>query len=168
MDAEQEITLADERIRALNRSGNYEAALRIAQALVARFPDHPRAHFVLGGAFDYQDREADAVLPYERAWELGLGGDDAPRFYVQYGSTLRNVGQFDEAVRVLQEGRARFPQNVAIQAFLALALFSAGRAAEALATALTIVTEDIETAKLQGYERARREYVAALRPSGKA
>ncbi len=164
VDADHEITLADERIRLLNRSERFDDALQAARELVARFPDNPRAHFVLAGTLDFQDREADAVPPYQQAWVLGLAGDDVPRFYVQYGSTLRNVGQFDEAVRVLQEGRARFPQNAAIQAFLALALFSAGRAAEALPTALAIVTEPGANPDLHGYERALREYVAALRP----
>ncbi len=162
VDAEQAITLADSLIGTLNRSGKFEAALQMAQKLAARYPDNPRAHFVLGGTFDFQGREADAVPPYQRAWELGLAGDDVPRFYVQYGSTLRNVGQFDESVRVLQEGRARFPENAAIQAFLALALFSAGRAANALATALSILTVNAELVNLHGYERALREYIGEL------
>ena len=165
MDADHEITLADDRIRTLNRAGRFEDALHIAQELAARYPENPRAHFILGGTFDYQDREADAVPPYQRAWGLGLVGDDVPRFYVQYGSTLRNVGQYDEAVRVLREGRARFPENAAIQAFLALALYSAGHAAEALATALSILAAGDATVDLQGYDRALREYVAELRPS---
>lgn len=161
----EEITLADERIGTLNRAGSFAEALQLGQELVARFPNNGRAHFVLGGAFDYQGHEAEAVAPYQRAWELGLSGDDVPKFYVQYGSTLRNVRQFAEAVRVLQEGHARFPQDAAIQAFLALALFSAGREAEALATALTIVADNYSTVELRGYERALREYVAELRPS---
>jgi tetratricopeptide (TPR) repeat protein len=165
VDAEQEITLADQRISTLNRAGQFEEALQIAQELVARFPDNPRAHFVLGGTFDFQDRELDAVLPYQRAWELGLSGDDVPRFYVQYGSTLRNVGQFDEAVRILREGRERFPENAAIQAFLALALFSAGRPADALATALAVLAANAGAVDLHGYERALREYTAVLQAS---
>lgn len=160
--------MADERIRLLNRSEKFEEALQAAHGLVARFPENPRAHFVLGGTFDFQDRETDDVPPHQRAWELGLAGDDVPRFYVQYGSTLRNVGQFDEAVRVLREGSARYPENAATQAFLALALFSVGRGAEALATAFAMVSQDGVNPDLHGYERAVREYVAALRLPGAA
>ena len=105
VDADSEIVQADARIRTLNRSGKFDEALQIAHELVARFPRSAGAYFVLAGTFDFQDREAEAVPPYQRAWELGLTGDDVPRFYVQYGSTLRNVGQLDESVRVLQEGR---------------------------------------------------------------
>lgn len=162
VDTDQEITQADARIRMLNRSGHHEEALQTAHGLVTRFPSSPRAHFVLAGTFDFQDREAEAVSPYQRAWELGLSGDDLPRFYVQYGSTLRNVGQVDESVRVLQEGRERFPDDAAIQAFLALALFSAGCAAAALALALSVLVEKAGTVDLQGYERALREYIDEL------
>lgn len=165
IQAGQEISQVDEEIRSLNRAGKFDDASRLARDLVARFPENPRSHFVLGGTLDFQDREAEAVPSYQRAWELGLNGDDVPRFYVQYGSTLRNVGQFEEAVRVLQEGHDRFPEDAAIQAFLALALFSGGYAAEALATSLSVLTEHASSPDLHGYDRALRAYIADLRAS---
>jgi tetratricopeptide (TPR) repeat protein len=163
MNVDHEITAADDRIRMLNKAGQFDLALEVAQDLVTRFSENPRAYFVLGGAFDFQGRELDAVPPYRRAWELGLAGDVVPQFYVQYGSTLRNVGQIDEAVRLLKEGSERFPDDAAIQAFLSLALFSSGQKAEALATALSILTARPDAVGLNGYERALREYVTELR-----
>ena len=162
MGADLEIAAADDDIRRLNRAGAFDEALQVAHALVTRFPDNARAQFVLAGAFDFQNREVDALAVYQQAWKLGLAGDDMPRFYVQYGSTLRNVGQFDESVRILREGRERIPENAAIKAFLSLALFSAGRPAEALATSLAILTDRAGTVDLQGYERALREYIGVL------
>jgi tetratricopeptide (TPR) repeat protein len=164
MTPDVEIAQADARIRTLNRAGQFEEALQAARDLVTRFPDHPGAHFVLAGAYDFQDREHDALAPYQRAWELGLSGEDVPRFYVQYGSTLRNVGRYEESVRLLEEGHARFPDHAAIQAFLALALLSAGRSAEAVATALWTLVHSSGTVDLDGYDRALREYIAELRP----
>src|SRR5512133_3537488 len=111
---------------ALNRAGQEEEALAIVRALVERCPNDPRAHFEFAGALDFQGHEAEAVAPYRRAQTLGLAGGDLPRLYVQLGSTLRNVGEFDEAVEFLQEGRTRFPDHAAIRAFHALALLSAG------------------------------------------
>ncbi|MCA9877258.1 MAG: tetratricopeptide repeat protein, partial [Thermomicrobiales bacterium] len=140
LGVERQITAADDRIRALNRAGEAAEALALGEALVRRFPDHPRASFVLAGVHDFQGREAEAAPLYQRALRLGLRGDDLQRSYVQYGSTLRNIGQYAEAVGVLREGQARYPDDVAIQAFLALALFSADRPAEALATALSVLT----------------------------
>ena len=36
---------------------------------------------------------------YEQAFSAGLDGDDLRRGLIQYGSTLRNLGRFDEALR---------------------------------------------------------------------
>lgn len=162
IDSDAEMTTVDTAIRTLNRAGCVDDALRTAQELVERFPESARAHFILGGTLDFQGREREALAPYQRAWQLGLGSDDLPRFYVQYGSTLRNVGTSGEAVRVLQEGRERFPDDAAIQVFLALAFFSAGRAAEALALALSMLTEGAAAIDLHGYDRAVRDYIAEL------
>jgi tetratricopeptide (TPR) repeat protein len=149
----------------LNREGKAEAALAIVAALVARYPDEPRAHFEYAGALDYQGREAEAVAPYRRAQALGLSGDDLPRLYVQLGSTLRNVGQFGEAEAFLAEGRARFPDHAGIQGFHALALASADRCPEAVVTLLDLITGHADRIDLDGYERALRAYTDELRES---
>lgn len=146
----------------LNREGQAEEALAIVRDLLARFPEEPRAHFEYAGALDFQGREAEAVAPYRRAQALGLDGDDLPRLYVQLGSTLRNVGEIEEAMRFLAEGRERYPEHAAIRAFLALALSSAGRWPEAVAEVLDLVTGS-GAIDLDGYERALREYADLLR-----
>lgn len=148
---------------ALNRAGQEEEATAIVHALVERCPNDPRAHFEFAGALDYQGREAEAVAPYRRAQTLGLSGRDLPRLYVQLGSTLRNVGEFDEAVEFLQEGRTRFPDHAAIRAFLALALHSAGRCRESVVSLLELITTHGDTIELDGYERALRAYTEELR-----
>ena len=146
----------------LNREGRADEALAILRDLVASFPHEPRAHFEYAGALDFQGREAEAVVPYRRAQALGLGGDHLPRLYVQLGSTLRNVGECEEAVRFLAEGRDRFPHHAALRAFHVLALTSAGRCPEAVAEALDLVL-DSDAIALDGYDRALREYAALLR-----
>ncbi len=148
---------------ALNREGRSEEALAILQTLVSRHPDDPRAHFEYAGALDYLGREADAVAPYRRAQTLGLSGDDLPRLYVQLGSTLRNVGELEEAERFLREGRERFPDHVGIQAFHALALSSAGRDREAVVILLDLINANADRIDLDGYDRALRAYTDDLR-----
>ena len=151
------------RIWALNREDRWDEALDVARALVARYPDEPRAHFEYAGALDFQGREAEAVAPYRRAQELGLSGADVPRLYVQLGSTLRNIGEYEEAVRFLEEGRRRFPDHAGIRAFLALALVSAGRCQEAVVVLLDLVVAGSGAINLDGYERALRAYTDELR-----
>jgi Flp pilus assembly protein TadD len=148
---------------ALSRAGREADAIAHFRRLVEEFPEEPRAHFALAGAYDYAGREAEAVAPYRRAMALGLGGDDGPRWYVQFGSTLRNVGETQEAVRLLSEGRERFPDDAAIRIFLALALHSAGRDREALVTLLDLLLANREAVDLRGYDRAIGEYAGELR-----
>ena len=147
----------------LNRAGQEEEALAIVRELVERCPNNPRAHFEYAGALDYQGREVEAVAPYRRAQALGLSGSDVPRLYVQLGSTLRNVGAWNEAVDFLHEGRARFPQHAAIHAFYALALLSAGHCQESVVSLLELVNAHADVIGLDGYERALRAYTDELK-----
>ena len=151
--------------RALSRSGRSEVAIEHFRRLMERHPDSPRAHFELAGAFDSAGLAAEAVAPYRRAMELGLAGEDVPRWYVQFGSTLRNVGEVEESVRLLTEGRDRFPDDAAIRVFRALALQSAGRDRDAVVELIDLVLREAGAIDLRGYERAIRAYVAQLRES---
>lgn len=162
-DANADFDREAAQIWALNREGRAEEALAAARALVERHPDDPRAHFEYGGALDYQGREAEAVAPYRRAQELGLAGADLPRLYVQLGSTLRNLGQAWEAVHLLEEGRAQFPDYAPIRAFHALALLSADCGKDAAIELLELVLAHGAAIGLDGYERALREYTDELR-----
>ncbi len=147
---------------ALSRDGRGEAAIVHFQRLVERYPHEPRAHFALAGAFDHEGREAEAVAPYRRAMELGLAGDEVPRWYVQLGSTLRNVDRAAEAVDLLTEGRGRFPDDAPIRIFRALALHSADRCDEALVELLDLLLTNPSAPDLRGYERAIRYYTDEL------
>jgi Flp pilus assembly protein TadD len=151
------------RIWELSREERGNEALALAMSLVERYPDDPRSHFEYAGVLDFQGRETDAVAPYRRAQALGLSGDDLPRLYVQLGSTLRNVGETEEAVRFLAEGRECFPDRAAIRAFHALALVTTGRCSDAVVNLLELVPEQTTSIDLDGYDRALRQYTAQLR-----
>jgi tetratricopeptide (TPR) repeat protein len=109
-------------------------------------------------ACDRDGREHDAILHYDRAWALGVPVDQQARFLVGYGSTLRNVGRTDDAVAILSEAVVRFPDFAPLQAFLALALFSAGHPRAALAAMVGVVLEVAPAGSLHGYERALAAY----------
>jgi hypothetical protein len=111
---------------------------------------------------DAADREAEAAPLYEQAFAAGLAGDDLRRGLVQYGSTLRNLGRCDDAAAALRRAAAEFPGSPSVQVFLALALTSAGQAEEAVRTLITLVLDQIGDDDLQYYQRALREYAAAL------
>lgn len=94
-----------------------------------------KAWFELAGAYDYLGREAEALPCYEKVFDLGiemLSKDDHPRLYIQMGSTLRNLKQYERAVQLLKEGLEKFPNNQALEAFLALTEYSAGDSKKAI------------------------------------
>ena len=86
---------------------------------------------------------------------------DIPRYYVQAGSTLRNVGRPRDALTLLREGQRQFPDDRAIAAFSALASWSAGdprAAVQALLLGL-VATGDATVAR---YARAITAYAKEL------
>jgi len=74
------------------------------------------------------------------------------------------VGKNEEAVQMLQAGHARFPAHRALTAFYALALFSSGKHAEALAEMieLTLRVPDF----YERYTRSLGNYARDLRDDG--
>ncbi|MBN9213287.1 MAG: hypothetical protein ABS62_08750 [Microbacterium sp. SCN 70-200] len=116
-----------------------------------------RAAFELAGMYDSMGFEAEAGGEYERALELGLDDDRHAQLAVQYGSTLRNLGRFDEAIAVLEAAPAHPSTGTAPRVMLALALHSAGRVDEALRVAI-----EAQIDALPRYQRSMRAYAAAL------
>jgi tetratricopeptide (TPR) repeat protein len=110
-------------------------------------------------AHDRAGREAEAIPEYEEALRLGLPEEVERRARLGLGSSLRNLERYDDAVAVLEDACARFPDDDALRAFRALALASADRCRQALGDVLLLVAERVE---LGGYERALREYAEEL------
>ena len=128
--------------------------------LASRLPDtDPRGSFELGGAYDSAGFEAEAAAHYERAIGLGLAGNSREQLDIQYASTLRILGRTDEAILLLRHAPADAELADERRAFLALALHSAGRADEAVATAVEALIPH-----LGKYQRSLTNYAAALQP----
>lgn len=111
-----------------------------------------------GGVHDALDRGAEAVEPYRLALAAGLDAEHEHQITLQLASTLRNLGQHDEAIELLEHLDA--PElGDAPAVFLALALHSAGRPNDALRVALTSLAPHLPM-----YRRAATEYAAELAP----
>jgi hypothetical protein len=108
-------------------------------ALVAELPaGNPVGTFERASAFDstgYSDR---AVPLYREALDRGLDGQRRRRAVIQLASSLRNLGQAEESVRLLSAERERGSDELddAVTGFLALALANVGREREAAALAI--------------------------------
>ena len=118
------------------------------------------AAFEAASVRDYLGLEPEAEPLYRRAVELGLDEVRLPQAVIQLASTLRNLGDPNEAIDLLTDWLAEsddHPLADAAKAFLALALVSAGRADEGAAVAL-----DTLAPHLSQYGRSVAAYAEGL------
>ncbi len=151
-------------IAALRTAGDLAAAHVRATDLARAHPHDVRVAMAAAFACDRIGLERDAIVHYERAWELGVPAAERPGFVLGLGSTLRNVGRADDAVTRLAEATAEYPDHAALRAFLALALHSAGHPTLALATMLetALAVAGPGADGFGQYARALAEYQAEL------
>jgi len=109
-----------------------------------------------------RDMEAEAAPVYEQAFAAGLERDELRRGLVQYGSTLRNLGRHHEAIKALQRADEQFPDDETVIIFLALALASSGRSAEAVDRLINLVLDHVDSDDLRNYEVPLRHYADEL------
>jgi tetratricopeptide (TPR) repeat protein len=127
-------------------------------ALVDERPaDDPEAAFEAASVRDSTGLEAEAALEYQRALDLGLGEPNRGRTLIQYASTLRNLGRFDEALALLDLLEPDNELADAAAAVRALVLVSAGRPTEGAAYAIRALA-----GHLPRYQRSMRNYANAL------
>jgi len=99
IDFESRIAFGNE----LERAGKDDEAISHFRLLLDQYPDDPRVLYEYGGAFDSAGRENEAIPLYRQALAKGFSGDYLPQLYLQLASSLRNVGQLDEAIAMLAE-----------------------------------------------------------------
>ncbi len=136
-----------------------ELVSEVDRILVEFNADPAIAAFERAGAFDYLGQEAAAIPLYREAIALGLRGSERLRCTIQLASSLRNVGQSAEAVAMLREAHdgSEGAERDWADAFLALALHSAGDKDEALQVALGALAQH-----LTRYGRAVKAYAGEL------
>ena len=126
-------------------------------SLVAeREPDDAAAVFEAASARDYAGLEAEAEPLYRQAIGGGLDAATLPRAVIQLASTLRNLGQIDESIELLEEHLAEHPADEWTgpgAAFLALALASRGDERDAASVALAALADylPVYSASVRGY-----------------
>jgi tetratricopeptide (TPR) repeat protein len=133
-------------------------------ALVADLPS-PGAIglFERAAAFDSTGHPDKAVPLYADALEAGLTGERRRRAVIQMASSLRNLGNAEEAVNLLTAERDATSDALdgAVSTFLALALVDVGREREAVSVAVKALA-----AYLPRYNRSAARYAEELLTPG--
>jgi hypothetical protein len=122
-------------------------------------PDSGVGLFERAAAFDSTGHSDLAVPLYRQALERGLDGERRRRAVIQLASSLRNLSQPQESVRLLTAELAAGSDQLddAVRAFLALALVDVGREREAASLALVALASH-----LPRYQRSLGNYARLL------
>ena len=127
-------------------------------ALLAEYPDDAEIRYQTGIAHDNSGLGSEAIPYYERALELGLSGPDRERCLMGLGSTYRYWGHYDKAVETLRIGMAEFPENRAIQVFLAMALYNSRHYKDSVQLLIANLMETTADEKLHYFRRGISAY----------
>lgn len=117
------------------------------------------AAFERACAFDSTGHSDRAVPLYREALEQGLTGIRRRRAVIQLASSLRNVGQAQESLRLLTVERDAASDELddALRCVMALTLTTLGREREAVSILVTALADH-----LPRYQRSMRNYARAL------
>ncbi|TCP52668.1 tetratricopeptide repeat protein [Tumebacillus sp. BK434] len=146
----------------LYRQGEHREVLKLFARLRLEYPEVAQVWHESAGMHDRMGFEEDAAPLYERALALGLAGEELVDCLICLGSTYRNLGQLEDSLRRLEDARRLQPDNLAIQAFLSLTLADLGHGADAVRLLGQALLRESDDGKLQGYNRALKEYFATV------
>jgi tetratricopeptide (TPR) repeat protein len=132
-------------------------------ALLAEHPGQPEVLYEVGGSYDTAGEELTALGYYEAAMAAGLSGDSLRKCLMQYGSTLRILGRYDESLVALDRALIEYPDSASVRAFHALALHAAGRSDGAVGELLELVADGLRIPEVLRYEAALRGNAAYLK-----
>lgn len=144
--------------RDLRHDDELEASQELLLDLMAEHPDEPLVLFEVGGSYDVLGEEESAIPYYRKAIDAGLADGELQECLVCLGSSLRVVGETEEAVEVLEQAVADFPERRSSRAFLALAYLSDGRADQAVAALLDLLLDTTEDDDILSYRDALEYY----------
>jgi tetratricopeptide (TPR) repeat protein len=126
--------------------------------LLSNYPDNAEIYYQTGIAHDNSGLGRQAIPYYVRALELGLSGPDLERCLMGLGSTYRYWGDYEKAVKTLRRGAREFPENRAIQVFLAMALYNSQNYKESVELLVTTLMETTSDEKLHYFKRGILAY----------
>lgn len=116
----------------LRRNGQLDDSRATLLEMVDARPDDATIQYQCAWAHDLLGLEREAVVYYERAIALGLDGEELRGALLGLGSTFRCIGEYRKAVETLRRGVATFPEDRALQVFLAMALYHVDEVKEAM------------------------------------
>ncbi len=153
-------------IHAARDRADMQPTIDLLLLILAEHPDDARVLYEVGGAYDTAGDERIACGYYERALARGLKGDLLRRCSLQYGSTLRNLGDYERSAEVFADARRTFPDSPSLAVFEAVTLHARGRANETVAALLDVIADHVDSPDLDRYRAAIRGNADFVRSLG--
>ena len=150
-----------EKAKQLRSEGKYSEALEILNLLLEKSPDDDEINYQIGWTYDASDRCDQAIPFYENALSLGLS-NDRDGCFLALGSSLRAIGRYEEAKKVLQKGIEEFPSNEALKPFLAITLYNLGENQQAINLLMKTILTTSADKNILAYSRAFEYYAEHL------
>ncbi|MFD4370374.1 tetratricopeptide repeat protein [Streptomyces sp. NPDC058486] len=173
---EERDRLLSEAVALRSGDGKEEARVRLV-ALAGRLPGDAEVAYQTAWAHDVLGLEAQAVPYYETALAdtgsgsgsgtgtgtgTGLTADDRRGALLGLGSTYRTLGRYEDAAALLERAAAEFPEDGALRAFLAMALYNTGRHHDSVRLLLTLLAATSEDPSVRTYRAAIEHYARDL------
>lgn len=136
--------------------GAAEAVSKRLVDLDTRHPNVPEINLQLAWSLETEGKGEQALPFYEKALALGLSPNEHAGALIGLGNCFRLAGLYDKAEQTLKSGAVLFTDNREFDAFLALALHSGGKQAEAFKTLMTVLVETSEDYGIRAYQRSLR------------
>lgn len=113
-------------------------------------------------AHDRAGEERLAVSHYRAALSGHLEPSLRRECLLGLGSTLRTIGEYEQAHATLTQGRQEFPAADEFPVFLAMTCYNLGQHHEAMRLLLTSLADTTGSTDLRAYDRAIRLYAGDL------
>lgn len=141
------------------QAGNYEEAKKQLINIIEQVPDDAQAYYRIGCCDDKLGQPSEAIPSYEKALSLGF---DEVGVYIGLGRCYRAIGRHEDARRILEKGRERFPEYHALPPFLALVYYDLKLYAEATKLLVHAYVAASNDQDVQLYSRAMLADVAKV------
>lgn len=140
----------------LRTDGKYAEAQAILDELLTATPTDAKVNYHYAWLCDTQGLEREAIPYYLAAIANpdGLSSEERRGALLGLGSTYRALGEYEQAIAILEQGIAEFPTAHEFPVFLAMAFYNVGRHTEAMALLLGTVMETSSDAGIRRYVRA--------------
>lgn len=148
--------------RKLLAAGEYQ---RVAEELVPRSAEDTvgtEEHFLVATAMSRLGRHKEAAIHFDRAVGRGLSPKEDAEAVITYTATLRSLGRYFAAAKVLRGATERHGDNPLFRALLALTEYKLGMYRESVEGLTSLLVETTSSGEIQQFTALLVHYAEGL------